>query len=361
VSAPDVAIAGGGIVGVSLAALLAEGGASVHLYEREAIGAGASGRNSGTIQHPTDELLVDLHLRSLELYAGLGHGFELPPEPAGVILVSPDAARMAQTRDEVAARFPELAAELIEDVRAVEPAVAEGLAGVRMHTGRPVPPAAAAAAWAQRAREAGAEIRVGEAAERAEPGALIVGGERVEAGDVVVAAGPWTPEIVDPGGTWRPIHPVWGVNLEVRLADPPAHVLEEDGIEALTTAGDIPPLFSIVTAGGVSAVGSTFLPFQPELEEWVPRVLARAARHLPELAQPGAVAPRACARPQSFDGRPLLGALEDRLHVASGHGPWGVSLGPGSAQLVADTLLRGGDAIPAALRASRSPRTSPTP
>ena len=45
VSAPDVAIAGGGIVGTALAALLAEAGASVRLYEREAIAAAASGRN----------------------------------------------------------------------------------------------------------------------------------------------------------------------------------------------------------------------------------------------------------------------------------------------------------------------------
>ena len=58
VSAPDVAIAGGGIVGTALAALLAEAGASVRLYEREAIAAAASGRNSGVLQHPLDEALV---------------------------------------------------------------------------------------------------------------------------------------------------------------------------------------------------------------------------------------------------------------------------------------------------------------
>jgi glycine/D-amino acid oxidase-like deaminating enzyme len=358
-AAPDVIVAGGGIIGTSLAALLAEGGAGVRLYEREAIGAGASGRNSGTIQHPVDEALTDLHARSLELYAGLGHGFELP-EPVGVILLCGDAGRMAGLCDETAARFPELEPELLSDVHAVEPAVAEGLAGLRMATGRPVPPAAAAAAWAQRAREAGADIRIGEAVERAEAGAVVVGGERVAAGDVVVAAGPWTPELVEPGGAWRPITPVWGVNLEVRLAEPPRHVLEEDGIEALTAGGEIPPLFSIVTAGGVSAVGSTFLPDQPELEAWVPRVLERAARHLPALEQPPAISPRACARPQSFDGRPLLGALEEHLHVASGHGPWGVSLGPGSAQLVADALLRGESGIPQELAATRWPRTSPT-
>jgi glycine/D-amino acid oxidase-like deaminating enzyme len=352
VSAPDVAIVGGGIVGCSLAALLAEGGARVRLYEREAVAAAASGRNSGTIQHPVDEALVALHAASLELYAGLGHGFELP-EVAGVLLVSSDLDRLAGLRADVAARFPELAPELLEDAREAEPALAPDLGAVRMATGRPVPPAAATRAWAERAREAGAELRIGAAVTRAEPGAVLVDGEDEPAGEVVVAAGPWTPALIDPIGEWQPIAPVWGVNLEVHLDAPPTHVIEEDGIEALTAGGEIPPLFSIVTAGGVSSVGSTFLADEPDLRAMTPRVLERAARNLPALARPGDVAARACARPQSFDGRPLLGRLRDGLHVASGHGPWGISLGPGSARLVADALLRGADGIPPELAASR--------
>jgi glycine/D-amino acid oxidase-like deaminating enzyme len=63
-------------------------------------------------------------------------------------------------------------------------------------------------------------------------------------------------------------------------------------------------------------------------------------------------AARACARPQSPDGRPILGPVDDGLYVASGHGPWGVSLGPGSAELVAGAILRGAE-IPPELAASR--------
>ena len=50
---------------------------------------------------------------------------------------------------------------------------------------------------------------------------------------------------------------------------------------------------------------------------------------------------RACARPLSADGRPLLGRApgRDDLYVAAGHGPWGISLGPASARLVADLVL----------------------
>ena len=65
---PDVAVVGGGIVGCALAAFLAEGGAQVVLYEREAIAAGASGRNSGVVQDPLDPALTGLYEESLEHY-----------------------------------------------------------------------------------------------------------------------------------------------------------------------------------------------------------------------------------------------------------------------------------------------------
>ena len=50
----EVAVVGGGIVGVAAAAFLAEAGAKVTLAEQAEIGAGASGRNSGAVQHPFD-------------------------------------------------------------------------------------------------------------------------------------------------------------------------------------------------------------------------------------------------------------------------------------------------------------------
>jgi glycine/D-amino acid oxidase-like deaminating enzyme len=66
---------------------------------------------------------------------------------------------------------------------------------------------------------------------------------------------------------------------------------------------------------------------------------------------------RHCARPASADGRPLLGAVDGiaGLFVAAGHGPWGISTGPGSARLVADLMLGRIDAggLPEALDPAR--------
>jgi glycine/D-amino acid oxidase-like deaminating enzyme len=62
---------------------------------------------------------------------------------------------------------------------------------------------------------------------------------------------------------------------------------------------------------------------------------------VPALADTPIASVRACARPLSADGRPLLGHApgRDDVVVAAGHGPWGISLGPASARIVADVVL----------------------
>ena len=350
---------GGGIIGCALAAFLAEDGARVRLYEREQVAAGASGRNAGLLQHPMDEQLTAIFVASEEHYRELGHGFAMPEETVGVLVVAEDPATLEPTRADIAARFPELRAEALDAPHEAEPALAPDLAGFLIHTGRPVPPAAPTQAFAARARAAGAELVEGTAVTPVTSGGRVTGvrtptGEE-PVGAVVVAAGPWSSALVDPTGAWRPVAPLWGVNVELRLSRPPRHSLEEGGIENLMTGeGVLGPLFSLVTREGVSALGSTFLSEQPEPAEVAPGLVERGTRFVPGLAGTQAVSVRACARPISADGRPLLGPLPtEGLFVATGHGPWGISLGPGSARLVADAVLGRDAAIPPALAAAR--------
>ncbi len=159
---------------------------------------------------------------------------------------------------------------------------------------------------------------------------------------------------MDPGGLRRPlpIEPVGGVVAEVRLPAPPRHVVEEAGVERIAADPQaVPAVFSLVTAGGVSALGSTFLPDEPDPAALAPGLRERGSRFVPALADAPLGALRACARPQSADGRPFLGLLGD-VWVAAGHGPWGISLGPGSARLVADAIL-GRGSVPPAVDAGR--------
>ena len=347
----DVAVIGGGIVGVAAAAFLAEEGADVVLSEQDRIGAGASGRNSGVVQHPFDPVLVPLYEETLAIYRRLDrsgtNAFPIDRPPDGLLGVSPDAelieASAADTRDQ----FPELAPEVLgpDELREAEPILAEGLHGCISRTGWTVPPMAAVEAFAERARAAGARF-VGwpESFE-------------VDAPVTLVAAGPWTPSVVDPKGGWRPIAPVWGVVAEVELERQPRYVLEEAGIpelaEALGAGEAAPHLFSLVSCGGRDALGSSFTPDEPDEAAVAQTILERGRRFVSGLG--GIRATRSCARPVSADGRPLIGPLGDGLHVCAGHGPWGISTGPASARMAVEAILGRDAGIPAELRADRFP------
>ena len=322
----DVAVIGGGIAGCATAAFLAEAGAAVTLYEREAIAAGASGRNSGILQHPMDAALVALYEESLALYATLGHGFELPAETSGVLLVSQDGEALARDFGSARARFPELEPEWLEGdaLRAEEPALGPGIHAYRLHTGRPIGPTAATRAWAERARAAGARFEIGVEARARE----------LSAGVVVVAAGPWTPAALGARPDWRPVYANWGVVAQVRLPRPPRHSLEQAGIEALTAPGGAAgALFSLVTTGDGSAVGSTFDPEPPDAAFGRTRGVG-ARRSLPPRARGRADRAHPCVRaaavgrrasPAGTGGRPDL--PRDRPRRLGRHARPGVGAG----------------------------------
>lgn len=344
----DAVVIGGGIVGVAAAAHLAMTGRGVVLIERTEIAAAASGRNSGVVQHPFDPVLVDLHLETLALYRAL-EGLEFPASPAGVLNVTHDVPRARRLAADLLATHPQLRPSFVppEEMRSLEPAVAPGVAACRLDIGYPVTPAAATRAYADWASRLGVEIRLGSGAsvwrdgDRA-AGVVLDSGDRIEAADVVVAAGPWSPSIVDPSGSWRPIRPTWGVVVPVDLADRPRHVLEEAAIsiEPGADSDDLPIAFSLVTAGVVSNLGSTFLEGEPDADALVPALVRRGTTFVPSIATAPLGQPRRCARPLSNDGRPLVGIVPGMhgLWLAAGHGPWGISTGPASGRLVADLV-----------------------
>jgi glycine/D-amino acid oxidase-like deaminating enzyme len=361
-----VAIVGGGIVGCAAAAFLAEAGARVELFERGELAGAASGRNSGSIQHPFDPVLAELHAETLRHYRGLD-SFDMPEQPAGVLLLAPERAPLVRTVAQIAAGQPELAPALLDprELHRIEPRLGRKIWGCRLETGYPVQPAAAALGFAERARRAGALLHEGHPAwpwviGRGVRGVL-AGGHHFAAGTVLVAAGHWAPEVIDPTRAWRPIVPVWGVVVEVSLDDPPRHVVEELGVEGVAGVGpsDHPAavaesMFSLVAANGAVSVGSTFLAEEPDAPSWAGRLRRAGERFVPALARARVEGARACARPQSLDGRPLVGPAGGikNLWIAAGHGPWGISTGPGTARLAADALI-GRVEVPPELRASR--------
>ncbi len=367
----DVVVVGGGIVGTAAAAFLAGAGARVVLVERDGLASGASGANSGVVQHPFDPVLVALYLETVELYRELAAGsnaFHLGDRPAGLLYISASETAARNQASLIDASFPELGAEVVagETLRQLEPLVAPDLWACRVEIGYPVVPSSSTYAYATLAEARGAVVLTGRAATLESDGDTVTGvrvdGERIAAATVVAAAGPWTPALVDPAGAWPPILPRWGVVVEVELPLPTRHVLEEAGIEAVLDAasavGGQPSApggeraepdgpdsgeveFSIVPTPAASSVGSTFLAREPDPAAWVEPILVRAATYIPAIADAPIRGVRACARPESGDGRPLVGLVPGlrNLYVCAGHGPWGISTGPASARMLADVIL----------------------
>lgn len=295
----DVAIVGGGIIGTCAAALLAEAGAEVVLVEREKIGAGASGRNSGVLQHPLDARLADLHHLTLAMHREV---LDLPDEPDGILVVG------ATSIDGLPA---EIESETLDDAAMAEPLLRPGQPGVLLHTGWVIGPIAATQAWWRRAEAAGARLVTG-----AEPPP---GVERV-----LLATGAWTPQIT----------PRWGVTARVRLRFPARHVLEEAGVQDIVEPrdGDPEEIFSLV--GDV--LGSSFSAEEPDARAVGRRLKERAKRFVGDVDVTSA---RACPRPQSPDGLPLVGRLDERTWVCAGHGPWGISIGPATARMAVRSIV----------------------
>ncbi len=249
------------------------------------IAAGASGRNSGIVQHPMDPALIrSSPRRSATTATSPRYGFALPASRTGLLMLAEDEAALARRARRAARAATRSSAP--EALRPGEPATAR--AGARPARSpacgctpatpcrRPRPTARVRRPRRGRRRAA---IRIGAAAALA-PGGLAVDGAHVPAGAVVVAAGPWTPELVDPTGAWRPI--VAAVGRQRRGAPGRRRRATRwrrwGSSDLVAEPGEPPPLFSLVTAGDTSSLGSTFLPDEPDAAARRAAACTRAAR-----------------------------------------------------------------------------------
>jgi glycine/D-amino acid oxidase-like deaminating enzyme len=388
VTAPDVVVVGGGIVGVSAAAFLSAAGASVLLVERDGLASGASGANAGVVWHPFDPVMVALYRETVVLYRELANAsgsFRIGERPTGLLEVSTSERAVRAQRAAIEAFYPELGATVLDEsaLREAEPGIAAGYWGCRSELGYPIAPASSTYAYATLAEARGAIVRTGRAAALEIAGDGVTGvridGEPIAAGAVLAAAGPWTPALLDATLAWVPIRPLWGVVAEVEMQRQPRHIVDEIGEDAaadtIATAsgngqrweldpaaspereapspGAVRP--SVAPTPGIASIGSTHLALEPDPAAWIEPILVRASRFLPAISEAPIRGVRACARPLSDDGRPLVGFVPGKrnLFVCAGHGPWGISTGPASARLVTDLILGRAPAIPDELDSAR--------
>jgi glycine/D-amino acid oxidase-like deaminating enzyme len=346
----EVTVIGAGIVGCAAAWFLAERGATVTVLERDRVAGAASGRNAGSIQHPLHRDAAALYSESVEIYRRIGVAGDAP---RGMLALLNTEREAHAARDAVAA-FGELEAAVLDPdaLARVEPALAGDVFACRLATGYPAHPAAATERFAALAREAGVRLVEGVQARLVLDGGgrlkgVEAGGERHRADAVLVAAGPWTAQLIAHPAI--PISAQWGVTVQLELDEPVRHRLEEWGSDHGGAAH-----FEATPLGEVTVLGATRSPTEPDRERVAQAVLERARRFLPAVSEARVLATRSCPRPLSADGWPLIGPVPglQGVHVAAGHGPLGISLGPASARIAADAAL-GIRPAPATWRVSR--------
>ena len=366
---PHVVVVGGGIIGAACADELTRRGASVTLLERDELASGASGRNQGLWVPPEDPALHAIASRSLARYLEIADEAPLPfridPRPIGTVFVAVEEEDLTAAKDTLAAiSAGGFAVTELDDaaLAEAEPAVARDLAAAWfIDAGHRLDPAALTVALALLAASRGAVIRHHLSAralltDRDRVTGVVTDEGKIEADEVVVAAGPWSPRLLEPLGIRLTVLGVRGWLVRVYPESPLGRHLvrtaEGNGAVAAARAGDIARSGLPRSEGygsivhpyddGTALIGSSraaWLTPEPEDPSAPRQLLTNAIRIVPRLADAVMLSSWWGLRPMTPDERPVIGRVRDGLVVATGHGSEGVINGAGTAELVASIVV----------------------
>jgi glycine/D-amino acid oxidase-like deaminating enzyme len=235
-----------------------------------------------------------------------------------------------------------------DEVRELEPALTGALCGASLFPDDlQCAPREITRALAREAAEAGAEVRTGARVTAVSGGGVLLAtGERVAAGAVVIAAGPWSAPLAESAGVRLPLEPRKGQLVRLRAAGGPppvrhkvvdgsylASVLSADAGLEITTVVE-------TTWDGDVLVGSSRerRGFDTTVDVAVSAAMVeRAARLFPSLAALPRAAAWAGLRPWLPDHLPAIGPSRavSGMWLATGHEGAGVALGPITGRLIA--------------------------
>jgi len=396
VARADVIVLGAGIVGTSIALHLAKRGLSVALVDRAGVGEGTSYGNTGIIEGNTifpqafPSRLTTLfrialkrapeanyHLSFLPQVAPWLFAFRAASQPARlletaqamrplfaraiaeheVLVGEADAERyvrrtgwlkLYRSEDSFAAQARELglAQDLgianvpldTEAARALEPSLAPVFRHAVHWTGAMsvINPLALTRAYAARFAALCGITANGDARSlhRIHPHWRVdTASGPIDAGDVVVALGPWAPDVLAPLGIKLPLAVKRGYHRHFRaqgnasLARP---VLDADNGYCLA-----PMEQGIRLTTGAEFAARDAAPTPVQFERLLP-----AARQLFALGEPAETRTWLGARPCFPDSRPVIGRAPNQrgLWLAYGHAHWGLTLGPATGRLIAEMM-----------------------
>lgn len=361
----EVAVVGGGIIGLAAADELARSGHEVAVFERDRIGETCAAAAAAGMLAPaaeaestpavTTRLAIESHRRypewvaRLEAAAGLDVGFDR----SGTVVVALDADDLRELvhLEEAQRRLGFETERLARDeVRALQPSVGPAaVGGLLLRHDWQVDPRRLLQALARSVEAAGGVVYTGAAVERLErqDGRWLLrvsGRDSVEATRVLLAAGAWSPALRPEGTSPIPIRPVRGTVLRLGGALSSRVVVRT-------------PRVYVVPRGEETVVGATV-----EERGWAREALAggvfellkESRRALPCVDEMPVLELAVGFRPASRDGVPAIGALDEEgtLFLAAGHYRKGVELAPLTAALVRAAL----EGAPEPLLAEVDPR-----
>ena len=362
----DLAIVGGGIIGMAVAWRARQAGMSVTLLERQRIGQGASHVAAGMIA-PVAEVefgsagrrLLELGLRSAALWPAFAAelqdagGTEVGLLRTGTLLVARDGdearelERQLEFRRSLGLGVERLRAS---EAREREPALAPTVRlALEVPDDHSVDPRMVLTALSAACRSAGVRLRENAEVARVEldgsgrraEGVLLAGGERVRADQIVLAAGAWTEAIGGlPSAALIPVRPVKGQILRLRDPSGPGllrRILRFEGGYLVPRADGRYVLGATIEERGfeLAATAGGVYELLREAHELVPGV---AEMEIEELS--------VGLRPGTPDNGPVIGrAAVDGLLWAAGHHRNGMLLAPITAQLLTGLLAGGEDPL----------------
>ncbi len=300
---------------------------------------------SGTAEHVrrSAPLFADLGLRSVAHYATLQESLDLGFRPTGLLMVH----RTEHGRDSNAeltehARAVGLEVDVLDPdgVQALEPAVTDGIGGIYFPQDAMVDPAQMTTALHRHLDAEGVRFLphtevTGFARQEKRIAAIRTSRGTLEADEVVLAAGAWSEKIGHELGLRLPVQPAKGYSVTVvpgGLA-PQLPVLLTEAKVAVTPLSKGRLRF----AGTLELAG-----LDGSVNERRVRAILRAAPAYLRLDAVDIDPAEAWAgfRPCTPDGLPLIGrpASLDNLTVATGHAMLGITLAPATGDLVASLI-----------------------
>ena len=380
----DVAVIGAGVVGCSVAYYLAKMGVSVHLYEREAIGSGASAHATGSLSllgaefspGPSFQLALAGYREFPSLVPELEEstGMDLLYQRRPSLRLALDEEEEAFIKSLMPWQQEHVAMKWIDgdEVQRIEPRLTKQVRGAAYEEeSAQLDSYRLNLALAQAAEKKGAQLRIREVksltVQRStgqKPGqppggnsrvtGLITNDGEISCNTVVMAAGVWSAGFGDQLGFPVPVRPLKGERLLLRYAGAPLPVLISSPKRGHMISR-LDGLLSVGSTGGrdydqqESHLGTEY-DRQPTTAARM-ELLSRAVDVLPGLADAELVQQLAGSRPLSPDGKPIIGPVPgwEGIYLATGHTTKGIHLGPITGRIIADYVTRGSPQIPVEL------------